>query len=89
MSDPQHPDAAGTPGPEQPELDADVAIEEPGAVSPEADAAADAGATRSTARRRRRAAAVALAHHAPPDRHGQRDHLGAGRAARPASSAPS
>ena len=44
MSDPQHPDAAGTPGPGQPELDADVAIEEPGAVpSDEETAAAGAG----------------------------------------------
>ncbi|RZS67960.1 nucleoside ABC transporter membrane protein [Agromyces ramosus] len=46
MSDPQHPDAAGTPGPGRPELDVDVAIEEPGAVSPEKETAAeDARAT--------------------------------------------
>ena len=45
MSDPQQP-AAGSTGGSNPELDADVAIEEPGAVSPEAGTAADdAGAT--------------------------------------------
>ena len=40
MSDPQQP-AAGSTGGSNPELDADVAIEEPGAVSPEAGTAAD------------------------------------------------
>ena len=50
MSDPQHPDAAGTPGPGRPELDADVAIEEPGAVSPDEEtAAAGAGGPGGTA----------------------------------------
>lgn len=44
MSDPQQP-AAGSTGGSNPELDADVAIEEPGAVSPEADTADDARAT--------------------------------------------
>jgi ABC-type uncharacterized transport system permease subunit len=40
MSDPQQP-AAGSTGASNPELDADVAIEEPGAVPPEAGTAAD------------------------------------------------
>jgi general nucleoside transport system permease protein len=40
MSDPQQPAAGSTSG-SNPELDADVAIEEPGAVSPEAGPAAD------------------------------------------------
>ena len=44
MSDPQQP-AAGSTGASNPELDADVAIEEPGAVAPEAGTADDARAT--------------------------------------------
>ena len=42
MSDPRQPDAAGSTGSSKADLDADVAIEEPGAVSPEAQRAAEA-----------------------------------------------
>ena len=66
MSDPQHPDAAGDARPGRPELDADVAIEEPAPPRPRAAPQPPAPADPvDRAGGRRGAAAVALAHHAP------------------------
>ena len=84
MSDPQQP-RADAPGANEP--DPDVAIEEPGAASPEAAPPPTTPVRprpgRAPCRTRRRAAAVEVAHDVPADHHRQRDHLGAGRGARP------